>query len=290
MVSEKSASAQLLDFLAWLNTNQKRVLVATGIVVFVIIVAGVLIYNQARREVRASEALSNIDVPANPSKPPRSGLAEDYQKFAQEYAGTKAAARAILQGAGVLYTDGRFADAQKQFERLLREYSDSPWIAEAHLGVAASLEAQQKSPEAIAKYEEVRRRFANAAIADEAKLALGRLYEATNPSEAFKLYDELTKANPYSGLGAEAGMRQADLVETHPELKPKPPAPVTPSIVMTNPPIAGSNRVITLTNLMRLATNAPNAGTNMPSATGTNQTLSTNIPLLIKPNPPTNNP
>jgi len=229
-------------------------------------------------------------VPINPGKAPRSGLAEEYLKFAQEYAGTKAAARAVIQAAGALYAEGQYADAQKQFERLPREYPDSPWVAEAHLGAAASLEAQQKHPEAVAKYEEVRRRFATAAIADEAKLGLGRLYEVSNPPEAYKLYDELIRANPYSGLGAEAGMRQADLLDKHPELKPKPPAPIAPSVVMTNPPLIGTNRVITLTNLMPRATNAPQARTNIPAATGANATASTNIPLLIKPNPTTNKP
>lgn len=291
MASEESASAQFLNFLAWLHANQKRVLIGAGIAAFVVTVTVVLIYNQSRREVRASKALADIYVPMNPGKAPRSGLAEDYLKFSKDYAGTKAAARATVQGAGALYAEGRYAEAQKEFERLLREYPDSPWVAEAHLGVAASLEAQQKAPDAIAKYEEVRRRFASAAIADEAKLGLARLYEAQNPSEAHKLYDELVKANPYSGLGAEAGMRQAELLEKHPELKPKPPVPVVPSVVMTNrPPPSATNRTITLTNLMRSATNVPRDATNVPATTGTNATPSTNIPLLIKPTVPTNKP
>jgi tetratricopeptide (TPR) repeat protein len=290
MVSEETASARFLNFMAWLHANQKRVLMAGGIAVFTAIVVGVLIYHQTRREVKASEMLSNISVPMNPGKAPRSGLAEEYLKFAQDYAGTKAAERAIVQAAATLYTEEHYAEAQKQFERLPREYPDSPWAAEAHLGAAASLEGQQKLAEAVAKYEEVRRRFANSAIADEAKLGLARLYEVSNPPEAFKLYDELMKANPYSGLGAEASMRQADLLEKHPEVKPKPPPPITPSMVMTNAPLTGSNRVLTLSNLMQRATNVPRAGTNIPAATGTNATASTNTPLLIKPNPTTNNP
>jgi hypothetical protein len=66
-------------------------------------------------------------------------------------------------------------------------------------------------------------------------------------------------------------------------------------MLMTNMPFmatnqTGTNRVITLTNLMQRATNAPKAGTNIPPATGTNATASTNIPLLIKPVPSTNKP
>jgi tetratricopeptide (TPR) repeat protein len=292
MASQESASARFLNLLTWLHANQKRVLLGAAIVAFVIIVTAVIIYNQASREVTASEVLSGIRLPTNPGTTPREGLAEDYLKFAQEYAGTKAAARAVIQAAGVLYAEGKYAEAQKQFERLLREYADSPWVAEANLGIAASLEAQQKIPEAIAKYDEVRRRFANSAIVDEAKLGLGRLYEAQNqPAEALKLYEELVKANPYSGLGAEAGMRQAELFEKHPELKPKPPAPIMPNIVMTNPPIrAATNRTITITNLMQRATNAPQTVTNVPGATVTNRPAATNVPLLIKPTTSTNKP
>src|SRR4030095_12788521 len=103
-------------------------LMGTGIVAFVIIVAAVLIQSQTRKEIKASEALSEIHVPLGPGKTPRAGLAEEDLKFSKDYAATKAAARSIVQGAGVLYAEGRYAEAQKEFERLLRDYPDSPWV------------------------------------------------------------------------------------------------------------------------------------------------------------------
>jgi len=130
--------------------------------------------------------------------------------------------------------------------------------------------ARCKTDEAIKKYEDIRKRYATMPIIDDAKLSLARLYEKSNPTESFKIYEDLVnqgKANPNSGKAAEAGMRQEDLLKKNPELAklrepivpPTPPQPPVQITQMTNRPL-GTNRTISLTNIIpRQITNA--AGT-----------------------------
>jgi tetratricopeptide (TPR) repeat protein len=269
MDSDITQSARWLNFLAWLELNKKRVILGGGIGAGVILLAMIFIYQQSRKEARASEALSEIRAPFSPAAPTPPGLIEAYLKFVHEHRGTKAAGRALLQAAGLLFTEAKYAEAQTHFEQFLRDHPSSPWLGSATLGVAASLEAQGKTKEAFEKYDELRKRLPNDPVIDEAKLALGRLYEADKKNEeAFKLYDELTKANPYSGIGAEAGLRREDLLEKFPEL----------AKLQTPPPSAFPTNVSSA-----IATNFPRAATNLTSIVVTNL-RGTSAPVVPKTN------
>ncbi len=278
MDSEVSRSMWFYDLVAWLQLNRKRVAIGTVVFVVVAVAASAMIYAENQKEVNASEALSEIRAPMNPATPPPAGLADAYLKIAKDYAGTKAASRALLVAGGTLYLQGNYAEAQKLFERVTKEYPESPWLAEANYGIAATLDAQQKIPEATAKYEELQRRFPNQAVIDEAKLGLGRLYEAQNkPAQALKLYEELLRANRYGGIGSEAGIRHAEILEKHPELAATNAPAMAPTALPTpsNVPVklTTNKPAIVITNLVKSpATNAPGAA-------------APNTPLLIKPNP-----
>jgi tetratricopeptide (TPR) repeat protein len=270
-----------MDLIAWADANLKQLLI--GAAIFLVIVGGgvIFFYQQSQREVRASEALSEVRVTQTPNGVPPPGAAESYLAVSKSHPGTKAAARAVIEAAGTYYAQGQYQQAQQQFERILRDFPESPWQAEASIGVAASLEAQGKATEAIAKYDEVRKRYANSTVVDTAKLNTARLFEAQNkPAEALKLYDELvkiTEMNPYSSLGNEAGLRREELLEKHPELaKTNVPPPavtqITPgqtsavqTINLTNFAQPATNKVITLTNL-QVPTNISTTGTNPPAA------------------------
>jgi len=276
MDSEVARSAWFYDLVAWLQLNRKRVLIGTVLALVVAVAASAMIYTGNQKEVNASEALSEIRAPMNPTNPPPPSLVEAYLKIARDYAGTKAAARALLVAGGTLYVQGNYAEAQKMFERVTREYPESPWLAEANYGIAATLDAQQKIPEATAKYEELQRRFPNQAVIDEAKLGLGRLYEVQNkPAQALKLYEELLRANPYGGIASEAGIRHTEIIEKHPELAMTNAPTTAPTLIPTpsNLPVKPSTNkpAINFTNLLKTpAANTPGAAT-------------TNAPLLIKP-------
>ena len=244
----QSRPDSVLDLVAWLDRNRKRVIIWALAATAVVLVAIAVITYQARKEERASMALSSIRAPFSPAQTNPVETAESYLKVAKEHSGTKAGSRAMLLAATAQYTAGKYGDAQQLFEQFTKEYPDSPWLPQAVFGVASALDAQGKTSEAMGKYEELRRRFPNEAVIDEVKLALARVYENQNrPGDAMKLYEELTKANPYGGLGSEAGLRQAELIEKHPELAKT----NQPPVLSTTPTINLSNQVV------RTATNRP---------------------------------
>ncbi len=258
--------------LTWIEVNKRLLLGAGAGAVALIVLVAVFIQYQAGKETSASHALSEVRLPFNPSVATDPGTAEKLFKVATDHKGTKAAARALIMSAGVLFTDREFARSQERFNALLQEYPECPWVADAHLGVAASLEAQGKTDDAIKKYEDLRKRFATAPIADDVKLALGRLYEKTDPTNAFKLYEDLIKSGPNSASASEASLFQEAMIKRNPELAklrepvvppmPPPSQPPVQTTRMTNQPAPGTNRTITLSNLIqRAGTNAMNLAT-----------------------------
>lgn len=284
MESESSQSGGMIGLLAWFEVHKTQVAIGGAGVLVAVFLAVIMVQHQTRKELSASEALSDVRGLFSPAASTPAGTIEALSKVASEHGGTKAAARALLISAGLLFSEAKsaadYAEAQKRFTQVTQEYPDGAWLAQAHLGIAATLAAQGKTAEATAKYEEINRRYASAPIFDQSRLALARLYEASKPEEALKLYDELTKANPNnpgSVVAMEAAMRQDDLLKARPELAklkaalnppPAPPTAATPPVQIT--PM--TNRVVTsmtnaanrvMTNLQRMmTTNRP--GTSQP--------------------------
>jgi len=273
MDAKAAQSPGWIKFLAWFEVNKKRLLIGTVIALVVGLAIGLAIYYQSQREVRASEALSEVKTPINPTSPIPSGTAAAYQRIAREHKGTQAGGRALIMAGTTLFMQGDYDEAQKVFEQFAREYPASPFVPEALFGVASCLDAKKKPAEAIAKFEELRRRYGKSSVMDETKLALGRLYEEQNKlTMALDLYDELVKANQYSGIGSEAGLRMEVLLSEHPELK-KTNAPIMTPPPMTRPTnlaMRMTNRPqITMTNLTRRTSTVPSMIlTNRPGTTG----------------------
>lgn len=288
MESESSQSGGMIGLLAWLEVHKQKVAIGAAGFLVAVFLAVIIVQHQAQKELTASEALSDVRGLFSPGASTPAGTVEALSKVASEHAGTKAAARALLISAGLLFSEAKtaadYAEAQKRFTQVTQEYPDSAWLPQAHLGIAATLAAQGKAPEATTKYEEINRRYATAPIFDQSRLALARLYEASKPEEALKLYDDLTKANPNnpnnpgSIIAMEAAMRQDDLLKARPELAKLKAAlnpPPTPPPSAATPPVQitpMTNRVATamtsaatrvMTNLQRMmTTNRP--GTSQP--------------------------
>lgn len=278
MQQESSESSAILGLLAWIEVNKKKLgFIAIATVAAVLAIVVVVNYrNQA--ETRASEALSEIKLPLGVNAEVPAGLVESLMTVARDHQGTKAATRALLLAGGYLYAEKKYAEAQQQFARVIQDYSESEWIPQAMLGFAASLEAQGKAAEAVAEYDKLRKRFSNHAVTDEAKMALARLYEADKPEEAYKLYDELSKANPTSGLGAEAGLRKEELKDKRPELA-KLDAPIVAPTPTPGAANLGTNRQIVI------ATNRPSQSTTgaTRTITLTNQSTATTTNIIRLP-------
>jgi tetratricopeptide (TPR) repeat protein len=286
MESKAAPTPGIVKFQAWFEVNKKRVLTGALIVLVVGLLAGLAINYQSQKEVRASEALSEIKLPSSPTMLPGFGTADAYLQVARAHKGTQAAGRALIMAGSTFFTQGQYEDAKKQFEQFVRDYPASPFVAEAQYGIASCLDAEKKTTEAIAKLEELRRRYAKSSVMDETKLSLARLYEEQGkPAQAVDLYDELIKANPYGGIGSEAGLRMEDLLAQHPELRKT----NAPPIIASNPNALNTNRVVrnmtnrpqmTISNVTRRTSSVPTII--MTNRTGTNAkappklTISTN--------------
>jgi TolA-binding protein len=248
MSSQATESTRMIEFLAWVEVNMKKLLIGAAVVG--VAVAGYFLYQSHRNEAEseASSALLKADkAGARPDKAAEPG-AQAFLQIVTAYPGTSAAGRALLFGADALFRENKYSEAKSQFEVFLREYPENPLAATAAFGVAASLDAMNKTNEAQVAYEDVLSRFAGSTVAAQAKLGLARLYTATDkPAQALKIYDELLRPGAQSTWTAEAGRLREQLLTRHPEL------------AKTNAPAAA---------MLSAGSNAP--ATNLPLLSDTN--------------------
>src|SRR5262245_48155935 len=104
MAVDASQSPALIGFLTWVEVNKRRLIIGGSLALVATFVVIVVIQHQAQKESDASAALSDIRVPYSAAGLVAPGTAEALFKFAQDYRGTKAAGRALLVGAGLLFS------------------------------------------------------------------------------------------------------------------------------------------------------------------------------------------
>lgn len=203
------------DFLTWFELNRPRIIAGVGVVVVGVLVFLFIRWQHDQSEAAASAALSSV-VNANGTATPPSGTA--LLAIAEAHAGTKAAERARLLGAGRLYVEGKFGEAQTQFDKFTVDYPDSPLLNTALLGLASSLDSQNKTNEALTAYQRLISTAPNDPIAARARLNKARIHEALNQAAAaVALYDELSRSQTAGELGQEAAVLRARLITVHPE-------------------------------------------------------------------------
>ena len=245
---------------AWtkFEENRKQILWGAGIVI--VVGSGIAFYSyyQSEKLVTAGEALSKVEALAAMPGGARNVTPEAYLKVAAEHAGTSAGARASLEAAATYFVQGKFTEAQAQFQKFTRDYPDSPFRVQAALGVAACLDALAKPQEAAAAYKQLVDQHPNDAVAPQAKFALARIYESQGKiDQARTLYEELAHADAYGSIGNEAGFK-AD------ELRSKSPASATavPAAPTTTAPPAATPAPAT--QPLQLLSTQPNQTTNKP--------------------------
>jgi tetratricopeptide (TPR) repeat protein len=247
-VESSQAPSQSMDFYRIANwfydsKNRQKVIIGAVIVFVIGAIIAIVIWKNDKTEADANAALmalpSTFGTGAGYAHPTAGAL----EQISKEYPNTSAGEQAEILAASVLFTDGKYSDAEQAFKKFLTDHANSPLAAQAHLGVAASLEASGKAPEAITKYQEVIAKFPNDAyIASPAKLTLARLYEEQNKADqALRYYDELARIpDPRDPWAAEAKDRREALLAKHPELRPAPPA-ATPAA--TSAPATGNQPI-----------------------------------------------
>lgn len=210
-MSTDIATAAEFHLTGWYEKNKRQLAWGAGIVAVAALAVSFFYWKNGQREVDASEALSNLT--------PGQSAAQAYLKVSEQYAGTAAAGQALLLAASSSFTEGKYADAQAQFERFMKEQPESPSRPAALLGIAACFAAQGKTTEALQKYQDIAQRFPNDPVTAPAKAALARLHEAQNQfTQALPIYQELARNEVNQSYGLEAMVRMQDLLARHPEL------------------------------------------------------------------------
>jgi predicted negative regulator of RcsB-dependent stress response len=236
------------NFMAWVHYNRKPI--AIGGTILVVVLAAFALYGWKKNqdELNANAAIFALPSLIGAGEQTENARAEDFEKIASAYPDTQSADRAEIIAAGLLFTNGKYAEAEKQFTKFSNENEGSPLQAEAALGIAASMEAQGKIPEATAKYQELINKYSGSNVVAPAKLTLARLLETQNkPDEALRLYDDLMRSNnPYDPWAAEARERREMLIQKHPDLAKKPASgalvPAANPIVVNPPAATATNK------------------------------------------------
>ena len=205
MQSQDATTLFLFKLWPWIEANKNKLIAGVLIIIAAIFVIYYLSWQHEQKEIAAGQALTQTMVSTAAAQP------EVYLKIADENPGTVAGQRALLQGATALFSVGRFADAQTQFQKFLDAYPDNDFFPQATLGVAASLEAQGKLDLAAGAYQRAVN-TSDIATVSAAKFALARIDEQQGKSiEALNLYTEVARANPEGTLGSEAALRMMEL-------------------------------------------------------------------------------
>ena len=238
MSSQATGSTRMIEFLAWVEVNKKKLLIGAVVVAVAIAAYSVYQWHRNEAEAEATAALYKIQTPASQTEKPGGPGAQAFLQVAITHPGTSAGAQALLFGVEGLFRENKFAEAKTQFENFLRTYPDQPMAPTAAFGIAACLDAMDKTNEALTAYQGVVSRYPGSVVASQAKLGLARLYETKGDlTQALRIYDELARPTASSAWGAEASARREQLLAHHPELAgTNPPAPVFPS-ALSNAPV-----------------------------------------------------
>jgi predicted negative regulator of RcsB-dependent stress response len=219
MQSQDVPTAFLFKLWPWIEANKNRAIIGTGIIIVAVFLYSFFSWQREQNEITAGTALTQLALSIPPTAS-TSQLADEYLKIAGEYPGTLAGRRAWLQGAVALFSAGRFADAQAQFQKFLDAHPDGDFSAAAALGVAASLEALGKLDLAVGAYQRVVNGFSDAGTADAqkfvtantAKFALARIDEQQGKfTDAMAFYESIARATPGSVIASEAAMHAMEL-------------------------------------------------------------------------------
>jgi len=241
MSSQATGSTRMIEFLAWVEVNKKKLLIGTAIVAVSIAAYSIYQWHHNEAETEATVALYKIQAPAAQAGKSAGPGAQAFLQVATAHSGTSAGAQALLLGAEGLFSENKFAEAKTQFEQFLRTYPDHLLLGTAALGIAACLDAMDKTNEAQTAYQDVVSRYAGSVVASQAKLGLARFYQSKGDlAQALKIYEELARPAASSAWGTEASARREQLLAHHPELaKTNAPATVLTSALSNaaaNPP------------------------------------------------------
>ncbi len=220
MQLQDAPATYLFKIWPWIETNRIRIASGAG----VLLVAASLIYyyswQQGQKEIAAGLELTRLMMTDARNLTPAQ-QAGSYSKIAQAYPKTGAGQRAFVQGAGLLFEAGQYADAQTQFQQFLDHYPENPFAGQAALGLAACLDAQGKTDLAAAAYQRVFNSFPDPLAATYARYSLAQIDEHQGKlTDALNLYEEVMRSSPNGQIGLAAQQHAMELKMKQPSAPP----------------------------------------------------------------------
>ena len=223
MQAQDATTLYFLKLWPRIEANKNRIFAGIGVVAVAVGVFWFLSMQRDQKETAAAQALTKLTLT-------QGAMPESFLKVAADYAGTTAAQRALVQGAGMLFVAGKYADAQTQFQKYLDDHPDGEFSGQASLGLAASLEAQGKMDIAAGAYQRAIDNSSDPMVQNVAKLAMAKIAEAQGKfSNAQMYYQEVIRGNQNNSLGQEAMLRLMELKNKMPAAPATPMAPTTPT-------------------------------------------------------------
>ena len=160
-------SGKLYELWAWYESNRKKINTWATVVVLVGIAVAYTVWSAEQKQEKASMALFGLGEPtvviAKGNVP-----GADFMKIAEQYPGTSAAERALVEGGVAFFSQADYEKAEKTFSDFLKRFPSSPFVGTAAYGIAACLDAQGKNDAAVAEYQKVIKTYP--LQADQAKL------------------------------------------------------------------------------------------------------------------------
>jgi predicted negative regulator of RcsB-dependent stress response len=224
MESQDSLAIFFLKLWPRIEANKNRIGIAAGIVVAAVCIILFISWRHQQNQIDAGDALTQTLITIPPNADP-SQFSASYLDIADSYGGTPAGQRALLQGATVLFAQGKYTDAQADFQRYLDEHPDDQFSGIAALGVARSLEAEGKINDAMGQYQHVTTDISDEQSVNQARFSLARLnMQQGHFTDAFQGFQQVINADPYGTLGNEARQLAVELQSKLPKQPATAPA------------------------------------------------------------------
>jgi TolA-binding protein len=204
MESHDAAATFMLKLWPWIEANKNKIIAGTGIVLAIIVIYFFMSWRREANRIDAGDAMTQTLLTIPPNADP-SQLSQSYLQIADDYSGTPAGTRALLQGAAVQFAQGKYTDAQAHFQRYLDEHPDDEFSGLAALGVARCLESEGKINDALGAYQHVIQDFGDQQSVTEAHFSLAMInMQQGKYNDAFQGFQSVMQADPYGALGTEA--------------------------------------------------------------------------------------
>jgi predicted negative regulator of RcsB-dependent stress response len=194
-------------FFKWwpqIEANKNRIITGVGIIAAVVLGYSFYSWHHQQNQIDAGDAVTQTLI----SVPPGADLSEvanRYLGISDQYGGTLAGQRALMQGAAALFMAGKYADAQGDFQRYADEHPDGEFAGQASLGVAKCLEAQGKLNDAAGVYQHVINDLPDEEAIIVAQFSLAQIYlQQHSYDNAASLFQKVMQSDRFGALGSEA--------------------------------------------------------------------------------------